>query len=156
VTENQQINAALTAARTDLAKARHHREAMAIAERRGELIEKSLVARQAQYIFICLRASILSFPTRYARHILRLSDEHQAKQVLTRAAHEFLTELADFPNKAIDPDWMKTLEQDGQEDGQPLRPSSGQQIKAEGEKAKRRRKQKTETMRKLRAKGKIA
>ena len=48
LTEKQKIDAALTEARTELAQARHQREAMAIAERRGELIEKSLVSRQAQ------------------------------------------------------------------------------------------------------------
>jgi hypothetical protein len=155
LTEKQKIDAALTAARTELAQTRHQREAMAIAERRGELIEKSFVSRQAQYIFITLRQAILNFPTRYARHMVGVADEHQAKAVLTKAAHEFLKELASFSEKIIDPGWLESLEADGQEK-EPLRPSSGQQIKAEAEKAKRRRKQKTETMRKLRAKAKIA
>jgi hypothetical protein len=153
MTPKQVIDSELTKARTELARSRHHREAMAIAERRGGLIEKSLIQRQAQYIFICLRQAVLNFPTRYARHVVGLSDEHQAKAVLTKAAHEFLTELADFSNKAIDPRWMKNLEQNGQENGKPLRPASGPEIKAEAEKAKRRRKQKTETMQRLRAKG---
>jgi hypothetical protein len=125
---------------------------MAIAGRRGELIEKSMVARQAQYIFICLRQSILNFPSLYARGVVGIADEHQAKAVLTKAAHEFLTELASFPDKAIDSNWLRSLEADGQEKG-PLRPSSGQQMKAEQEKAKIRRPKKTATMQKLRAKG---
>ena len=125
---------------------------MAIARTRGELIEKSFVTRQTQYIFVTLRQAILNFPTRYARHVLGITDEHQAKAVLTTAAHEFLTELADFSEKAIDPGWMQ-LEADGVEKA-PLRPSSGLEIKAEQQKrAERRRKQKTETMRRLRAKG---
>ena len=106
LTEKQKIDAALTAARTELAKSRHHREAMAIAERRGELIEKSFVARQAQYIFITLRQAIFNFPTRYARHVLGITDEHQAKAVLTKAALEFLTELASCSEKAINPNWL--------------------------------------------------
>jgi hypothetical protein len=123
-------------------------------EKAGELISRELVARQAQYIFICLRQSILNFPTLYARRVVGIADERQAKAVLTRAAHEFLTELADFPNKAINPDWLRSLEADGQDDGRPhLRPSSGQQIRAEQKKAKIRRRKKTATMRKLRAKG---
>ena len=84
LTEKQKIDAALTAARTELAQTRNQREAMAIAERRGELIEKSLVSRQAQYIFITLRQAILNFPTRYSRHVLGITDEHQAKAVLTK------------------------------------------------------------------------
>ena len=131
---------------------------MAIAERRGELIEKSLVTRQAQYILLCLRQAVLNFPTRYARHVVGIEDEHQAKAVLTKAAHAFLTELADFPNKAIDPGWMRTLEQNGEDHpaGQPkakARPATGAEINAEQKWAKIRRAKKTETMRKLRAKG---
>jgi hypothetical protein len=77
--------------------------------------------------------------------------------VLTKAAHEFLTELADFPEKAISPDWLQIVEAEyPDQNGEPIRPASAQRIKAEAQKAKRRRKQKTETMRKLRAKGKIA
>ena len=69
---------------------------MAIARQRGELIEKSLVSRQAQYIFITLRQAILNFPTLYARRVVGIADEHQAKQILTKATHEFLTELSQF------------------------------------------------------------
>ena len=118
----------------------------------GELIEKSLVTRQAQFILICLRQAIINFPTRYARHVVGIADEHHAKQILTKAAHEFLRELASFPEKAINPNWLESLEADGQEK-EPLRLSSGQEIKREAERAKRRRAQKTQTMRNLRAKG---
>jgi hypothetical protein len=118
------------------------------------LIEKSLVTRQAQYIFITLRQAILNFPVKYARHMVGIADEHQAKAVLTKAAHEFLTELSNFSEKAIDSNWLATINGDDTPNtGHPNRPSSGQEIKAEQEKAKRRRKQKTETMRQLRAKG---
>ena len=121
-------------------------------EKAGELLSKDLVIRQAQYIIICLRQAILNFPTRYARHVLGLSDAQQATAVLTKAAHEFLTELSNFPEKIIDPSWLETL--DGNADGEKRRPrpSSGQQIRAEQEKVARRRKQKTATMRRLRAK----
>lgn len=121
--------------------------------RLAELLSRELVTRQAQYIFICLRQAVLNFPAKYARTFVGLPSEHEARQVLTKAAHEFLTELASFPEKAINPDWMRTLEQDGQgeADGEPRRPARGQEIKAEQKKAAARRKQKTETMRKLRA-----
>jgi hypothetical protein len=48
MTPKQVIDSELTKARTDLARMRHQREAMAIAQQRGELILKSLVQRQAQ------------------------------------------------------------------------------------------------------------
>ena len=156
MTPKQIIDSELTKARTDLARSRHQREAMAIAQQRGELIEKRLVERQASYIFLCLRQAILNFPPRYARRMVGLPDE-RAREVLTGAAHEFLNEIANFDTKAISPDWLATLEADGQPTtGKPIHPSSGQEIKAEQRKAKIRRRQKTETMRKLRAKAKIA
>ena len=119
-------------------------------EKAGELI-----SRQAQFIFICLRQSILNFPTLYARHMVGLADEHQAKAVLTKAAHEFLTELASFSEKAIDSNWLASV--DGDNDAHTTRkpqarpPVTGAEIKREAEKARKRRKQKTETMRRLRA-----
>ena len=153
LTDKQKIDAALTAARTELAQTRHQREAMAIAEHRGELIHKDLITRQAQFILLCLRASVLSSPAKYARRILGLNDEHEARAVLTKAAHEFLTEIANFDSKAISPDWLAQVEDDGQGD-KPPRPASGQEIRAEQEKAKRRRAQKTQTMRNLRSRKK--
>ena len=152
LTDKQKIDAALTAARTELAQTRHQREAMTIAEHRGELIHKDLITRQAQFILLCLRGSVLSFPAKYARRILGLNDEHEGRAVLTKAAHEFLTEIANFDSKAISPDWLAQVEDDGQGD-KPPRPASGQEIRAEQAKAKRRRAAKTKTMRKLRAEG---
>jgi hypothetical protein len=108
------------------------------------------------YIFIALRQAILNFPTRYARDVVGIADEHQGKAVLTKAAHEFLTELSSFPEKSIDPGWT-TLEEDGEAPpaaGQPKpKPAIGAEIRAEKKRAKIRRAKKTETMRKLRAKG---
>jgi hypothetical protein len=124
-------------------------------EKAGELISRELVARQAQFIFICLRQAILNFPTKYARRVVGIVDEHQSKAVLTKAAHEFLTELADFPNKAIDPNWLQSVDDDDHP-GQPIRPASGQQIRAEQERAKRRRAKKAATMRKFGAEGRAS
>jgi hypothetical protein len=104
---------------------------MAIAQQRGDLISRELVSRQSQYILICLRQAILNFPTRYARHVVGVADEHQAKAILGKAAHEFLGELASFPEKIRDPDWLERVSADDHADGQPLRPSSGQEIKTE-------------------------
>jgi hypothetical protein len=68
-------------------------------------------------------------------------------------ARSALTELSELPQKVSDPNWLSTVDDDGQE---PIRPASGQEIRAEQAKAKKRRKHKTQTMRELRAKGKIA
>ena len=43
-----------------------------------------------------------------------ITDPRQAKAALTRAANEFLTELAGFAEKMSDSGWFQTLEGDGE------------------------------------------
>jgi hypothetical protein len=126
------------------------------AERRGQLIEKRVIQRQASYIFITLRQAILNFPSRYSRRMVRLHNEHQARQELTKAAHEFLRELTGFAEKVMDPGWLASVEADAQDQdtGKPA-PAAGHEIKREQEKAKVRRQKKAATMRKLRAAGRV-
>ena len=56
--------------------------------------------------------------------ILDIADPRQAKEVLAQAAHEFLSELAGFPERVTDPHWIESFEENGQED-KPLRPANG-------------------------------
>jgi hypothetical protein len=124
---------------------------MQLAERRGELIEKRLVEAQAAYLIIAMRQKILNVPQTWCRRLIGVNDAAQVSKILHEMAISILNEIKDLPAKVVDPNWLSTI--NGDEDGEPIRSSSGQQIKAEAEKAKKRRKQKTETMRKLRAKG---
>ena len=118
------------------------------------MISKELVSRHAAFIFTSLRQSVLNFPSKYAHRILNLTDARQAQDVLARTAHEFLEELASFPEKCVNPGWLETLEGDGQpSEPSEVRPASGAEIQREQAKAKARRASKTETMRKLRAEG---
>ena len=64
------------------------------------------------------------------------------------AAHEFLTALS-----GLSPEKIFQHEED--EGEKPLRPASAEQIAAEEKRTQRRRQKKAETMRELRAKGKI-
>ena len=82
-----------------------------------------------------------------------MNDVREAKLLIDEMARSTLTELSHFPDRVTDPDWLATVEGNGQEDGEPLRPASGQEINAEQRKAKIRRQKKTETMRKLRSRG---
>ena len=84
---------------------------MAAAVRRGQLIEKSLVTAQAQYLFVAMRQKILNLPTTYARRLVGLNDREIA-QVLQEAAHSILNEIRDLPNTVSDPHWLETLERD--------------------------------------------
>ena len=53
-----------------------------------------------------------------------LRDEHEAKQILTTAAHEFLTALSELSAEKI-------FQHEEDEGEKPLRPASAQQIAAE-------------------------
>ena len=114
--------------------------------RRGELLAKRRIAAQIGDVFVALRQAILNFAPRYASQMVGLRDEHEAKQTLTTAAHEFLTALSGLSAEKI-------FQHEEDEGEKPLRPASAQQIAAEEAKAKIRRQKKTATMRKLRAKG---
>jgi hypothetical protein len=57
------------------------------AVRRNELIEKSLVERQAAYLLIAMRQKILNLPTTYARRLVGLNDIRAVSEILKGAAH---------------------------------------------------------------------
>jgi len=76
---------------------------MQLAERRGELIEKSLVERQAAYLLVALRQAILNTPQTYARRIVGLKDAKAAKAMLHEMAISLLNDLKDLPSKVTDP-----------------------------------------------------
>ena len=148
--KKQRIDAGLTKARTELAQVRCHREAMAIAERRGELITKRLVQQQAAYLMITFRQRMMSLGTGWARRFVGLQDVHEAKKLLDEMARETLTELADLPQKVTDPNWLEAVEGNG-EDGERIRPASGQEIRTGQAKARSRRMKKTASEAKRRA-----
>ena len=104
--------------------------------RRGELLDKRRIAAQIGDVFVALRQAILNFAPRYASRMVGLRDEHEAKQILTTASHEFLTAYPDFGLK-------RSFSMKRDEGEKPLRPASAQQIAAEEAKAKIRRQKKS-------------
>jgi hypothetical protein len=126
-------------------------------EKAGELIGKELASRQIAYVIVAFRQRMLNLSHSWARRFIGLADMHEAKRLIDEMARSTLIELTQLP-KCIEPDWLERLEADeqGQEGGKPPRPASGQEVKAEQEKAKRRREKKTQMMRKLRAQRRTA
>jgi hypothetical protein len=122
---------------------------MQLAERRGELIEKRLVERQAAYLLVALRQAILHTLQTYCRRILGLKDAAEASRVLREMAVSVLNEIKDLPDKVVDPNWLSTI--NGDEDGERIRPVSGSQVRTEQVKAKARRQIKTATEARRRA-----
>ena len=112
------------------------------------MLDKRRIAAQIGDVFVALRQAILNFGSRYASRMVGLRDEHEAKQILTTASHEFLTALS-----GLSPEKIFQHEED--EGEKPLRPASAATIRAEEERVQRRRVKKAATMRKLRAEGKI-
>ena len=142
--KKQKVDAGLTIARTELAKVRYHREAMAVAERRGELITKKLVEQQAAYLMITFRQTMLNLGTSWARRFVGLQDVHEAKGLIDEMARSTLTELANLPQKVTDPNWLSAIEGDSQGEDR-IHPASGQEIRTAQMKAKARRQNKTRT-----------
>ena len=79
---------------------------MQLAERRGELIEKRLVERQAAYLLLSLRQRVLAVPDRLARQLVNIADVNKARGILKDAMLALLTELADLPSKVTNSRWL--------------------------------------------------
>jgi hypothetical protein len=79
---------------------------MELAIRRNELIEKSLVTKQAAFILLSLRQRILAVADRLARQLVNIDDVNKAKAILKDAMLALLTELADLPSKVTNPRWL--------------------------------------------------
>ena len=92
---------------------------MVLAERRGELIEKRLVERQAGYLLVALRQAILKVPQTWCRRLIGLKDAAEASRILREMAVSVLNEIKDLPGKVTDPHWLEALESDGAAPGKP-------------------------------------
>jgi hypothetical protein len=78
-----------------------------LAVRRGQLISKDLVVKQASFLMIALRQRLLNLPV----HAHKL-DVDQMRKALREIAISTLKELKDLPQAVTDSNWLKTLEQD--------------------------------------------
>src|SRR5258705_9759877 len=82
---------------------------MLLAERRGQLIEKRLVERQAAFLLLSLRQRVLAVPDRLARQLVNVAEVNKAKAILRDAMLALLTELADLPSQVTNPRWLDEL-----------------------------------------------
>jgi hypothetical protein len=81
-----------------------------LAIRRGQLISKDLVVRQASFLMVSLRQRLLNLPV-HAHKLVGL-DANQMRKALREIAVSTLTELKDLPSAVSDPNWLRTLEAD--------------------------------------------
>ena len=92
--------------RNDQMRTKNLAAQMLLAERRGQLIEKRLVERQAAFLLLSLRQRILAVPDRLARQLVNIPDVNKARTILKDAMLALLTELADLPSKVTNPRWL--------------------------------------------------
>ena len=83
---------------------------MQLAERRGELIEKRLVERQAAYLLVALRQAILNIPQTWCRRLMGINDAAEVSRILREMAISILGEIKDLPHKVTNPDWLDEIE----------------------------------------------
>jgi hypothetical protein len=136
---------------------------MEIAQRRGQLISRKLVGFQAAYLLTIFRQRTLLAPVSITRKLTALGlidagNEHIVSEAIKEDVYALLADLANLPSRCTDPDWVKKIDHDlvDQVDGNPsARRMTPEEVRAQAEQAKSRRQKKTETMRKLRAEGRV-
>jgi hypothetical protein len=85
---------------------------MELAIRKGQLIEKRLVERQAAFLLVAMKQKILNQGPTYARRLTGLHDIRAVRKILDQAAISVLNELKDLPSKVTDPNWLDEVEAD--------------------------------------------
>jgi hypothetical protein len=107
-----QLDKDYIAAKIDLVKVREKSAALLLARARDEVIETDLVIKQAAFLLISMRQKLLALPNTYARKLLHKDNPNEVAAILKDAIHLALREIADLPRRAIDPNWLKTLDED--------------------------------------------
>jgi hypothetical protein len=81
-----------------------------LAIRRGQLIDKDLAGKQAQYLLINMRQKMLTAPDTWCRKILNLDDPYKAKAILREMMISMLHEIRNLPQAVSDQNWLEELE----------------------------------------------
>jgi hypothetical protein len=75
---------------------------MELAIRREQLIERSVVERQASFLFVAMRQKLLNLPRLFRR---QFGPRPDCERFLAEEVNRLLKELRDLPKVAIDSDW---------------------------------------------------
>jgi hypothetical protein len=90
-------------------QAKNHRDQMALAKSRGELIEKKVAVIQASYLIAACKRRVLSEPASLARRLVQngfveASRRLDLETIIRCDLYEMLEELADLPEKVTNPE----------------------------------------------------
>jgi hypothetical protein len=91
---------------------REKRSRLQLAKERDDLIEKRLVIHQLTFLFVAMRQKMFNAPLGWHRKFMHITDPHVARDRLTELMLSLLKELHDMPKKAIDPNWLETLDEE--------------------------------------------
>ena len=139
---------------------------MLLAKSRGELIEKRMVMLQAAYLLTAFRQRVMVEPSNLARRLVdgRFVEEQRRAEVQEMVQHDLyamLKDLANLPSQISDPNWIQKIDGDlrdqvQDDDGEAAGGGfveDPSKLRRKTEQAERRREQKTQVMRRLRAEG---
>ena len=107
----QKVDAALTEARTQLAKLRCERDAMVIALRKGELIARYDVKLALGFLLTGMRQRLMSFAYALPRRLVNQS-EHAIGRVLDEEMRSALRDVALWPERMTNPNWTSEIDAD--------------------------------------------
>jgi phage terminase Nu1 subunit (DNA packaging protein) len=107
-----QLDKEYVSAKIDLIRVREKSAALLLARARDELIETDLVTKQAAFLLTAMRQKLLAIPNTYARKLLHKENPNEVAAILKDAIHLALREIADLPRRAVNPNWLKTLDED--------------------------------------------
>jgi hypothetical protein len=84
-----------------------------LAKRRGELIAKDLVIKQACFLLTAMRQRILQIPHSYAPQLPGITDAKVMSDKLRKMSINVLNDIKNLPQQVTDPHWLATLEKEG-------------------------------------------
>ena len=98
--------------RNDAQRTKNFREAMALAEARGELVSKRLAIQQASFLMVSMRERMRHAPAKWARRFVGLSDAHAASLLLREMMLSVMADLRGLPLAVSDPEWAQALDEE--------------------------------------------
>jgi hypothetical protein len=107
----QKVDAALTEARTQLAKLRCERDAMVIALRKGELIKRYDAKVALGFLLTGMRQRLMSLAYALPRRLLGQS-EHAIGQIVDAEVRGALRDIASWPERMANPAWSENIDED--------------------------------------------
>ena len=110
LSENQKLDRIYKQHRNTLLDLKIKDQALTMALRRNELIERELVLKQLAFILVGFRSKLMAFPHHLAARF-EAANRPRVHRIAEKVVHELLEELANIPD-VIEPDWMERLEEE--------------------------------------------